>query len=72
MGRICQRICLSLAEKFVMPQHIILEEDCVLVKINQDILANSQKFECGNADLDEFFNEEAIRYDIELLGRRNK
>lgn len=58
-----------MAEKLVMRRHIVLEEDCVLVKLNQDLLANCQKFECGNPDLDEFFNEDAIHYDIELLGK---
>ena len=48
---------------------IRLEEDCVMVKLNHDILKHCQKFECGNADLDEFFNEDAILYNAELLGK---
>lgn len=48
---------------------IRLEEDCVMVKLNHDILKHCQKFECGNADLDEFFNEDAILYNTELLGK---
>lgn len=48
---------------------IRLEEDCVMVKLNHDILSHCRKFECGNADLDEFFNEDAIHYDTELLGK---
>lgn len=48
---------------------MILEEDCVLVKLDKDIISHCQKFECGNDDLDEFFNEDAILYDIEFLGK---
>lgn len=48
---------------------IVLDEDCVMVKLNHDILSHCQKFECGNTDLDEFFNEDAILYDAELLGK---
>lgn len=40
-----------------------------MVKLNHDILSHCRKFECGNADLDEFFNEDAINYDTELLGK---
>lgn len=50
-------------------ESIQLEEDCVMVKLNNDILSHCQKFECGNVDLDEFFNEDAILYDVELLGK---
>lgn len=52
-----------------MANHIKLEEDCVMVKLDHDILSHCHKFECGNADFDEFFNKDAIRYDIELLGK---
>ncbi|MDE6547382.1 MAG: hypothetical protein K2L22_00105 [Muribaculaceae bacterium] len=48
---------------------ILLDEDCVMVKLNHDILSHCHKFECGNSDLDEFFNEDAILYDAELLGK---
>ena len=49
---------------------ILLEEDCVMVKLNHDILSHCQKFECGNTDLDDesfekdFFNiglEDSLR-----------
>lgn len=40
-----------------------------MVKLNHDILNHCHKFECGNEDLDEFFNEDAIHYDTELLGK---
>ena len=48
---------------------INLEEDCVMVKLDHDILCHCKKFECGNSDLDEFFNQDAIQYDKELLGK---
>ena len=48
---------------------IMLEEDCVMVKLNHDILSHCQKFECGNPDLDEFFNKDAILYDADLMGK---
>lgn len=47
----------------------MLEEDCVMVKLNHDILSHCQKFECGNPDLDEFFNKDAILYDADLMGK---
>ena len=56
-------------EIIVMSSHLHLEVDCVMVKLNHDILAHCQKFECGDEDLDEFFNEDAIHYDTELLGK---
>ena len=49
--------------------NILLENDCVMVKLNHDILHYCQKFECGNSDLDEFFNEDALMYESELLGK---
>ena len=48
---------------------IVLDEDCVMVKLTHDILSHCHKFECGDSDLDEFFNEDAILYDAELLGK---
>lgn len=48
---------------------IILERDCVMVKLDHDILSYCRKFECGNNDLDEFFREDAILYENELLGK---
>lgn len=58
-----------MAKELKRGEVIRLEEDCVMVKLNHDILSHCQKFECGNADLDEFFNEDAILYDTELLGK---
>lgn len=52
-----------------MSTPIVLEEDCVMVKLDRDILTYCQKFECGNVDLDEFFNKDAVLYDRELLGK---
>lgn len=49
--------------------NIRLEEDCVMVKLTPDLLHHCYKFECGNADLDEFFSEDAIHYETELLGK---
>lgn len=46
-----------------------LLEDSVLVKLTHDLLENCQTFRCGNSDLDEFFREDAIFYDQELLGK---
>ncbi len=48
---------------------MVLEEDCVLVKQSKDLFSNTQRFVCGNEDLDEFFNDDAILYDAELLGK---
>lgn len=53
-----------------MIQRVVrFEDNCVMVKLSHDILSHTQKFSCGNSDLDEFLIEDAIRYDTELLGK---
>lgn len=46
-----------------------LEQDCVMIRLNSDIIANCCRFECGNQDLDEFFNQDALLYEEELIGK---
>lgn len=58
-----------MAKEIMSDRLINIEEDCVMVKLNHDILSHCHKFECGNSDLDEFFNEDALHYDTELLGK---
>lgn len=36
---------------------------------NQELLNSSEKFDCGNEDLNDFFLKDAIKYSIELLGK---
>jgi GNAT superfamily N-acetyltransferase len=45
---------------------MILIEECTFVALSleQDII----DFDCGNADLNEFFNQDAIKYQNQLLG----
>lgn len=58
-----------MAEKMTDQEYLNLEDECVMVKLTHDILDHCHKFACGNDDLDEFFNEDAIHYDSELLGK---
>lgn len=58
-----------MAKEIINTHKLDLEENCILVKLNHEILKYCQKFQCGNDDLDEFFNEDAINYETELLGK---
>lgn len=43
--------------------------DCRMFKLNNDILTNIRPFSCGDYDLDDFFTNEAIAYEKELMGK---
>ncbi len=44
-----------------------LLEKCKLVKLDDKILSSCHPFTCGDADLDDFFQNDAMRYKKELL-----
>ena len=46
-----------------------LLEKCKLVKLDDKILEICHPFTCGDADLDDFFQNDAMRYKKELLGK---
>lgn len=46
-----------------------LLEKCTLRKYTTQIIQSSSPFDCGNADLNDFFANDAVNYDCELLGK---
>ena len=46
-----------------------LLEKCKLVKLDEEILESCHHFTCGDDDLDDFFQNDAMRYKKELLGK---
>ena len=52
-----------------MESEFILEEKCQLAKVTQDVLNNCRPFSCGDEDLDDFFANDAIAYEKELMGK---
>lgn len=46
-----------------------LWEDCTLYKLNELILNNCVPFDCGVDDLNDFFSNDAITYERDLMGK---
>jgi len=46
-----------------------LNYDCTLFKFNEQILRNCRPFNCGVEDLNEFFSNDAIAYERDLMGK---
>ena len=46
-----------------------LLDKCIFVPLNEEILAKSHSFMCGNEDLDEFFQYDALLYRQQLLAK---
>ncbi len=46
-----------------------LNYDCTLFKFNEQILCNCKPFNCGVADLNDFFANDAIAYEKDLMGK---
>ena len=46
-----------------------LRDNCQLLSLSEMILDNCGEFSCGNADLDDFFLNDSLKYKKELLGR---
>lgn len=49
------------------PYH--LNFDCTLLKLNNDILRNCERFDCGAEDLNDFFQNDALAYESDLMGK---
>lgn len=52
-----------------MKPTFLLDEQCVLVRVTQDVLDHCEPFSCGEEDLDDFFAHNAIAYEKELMGK---
>ena len=46
-----------------------LDERCQLATVTQEVLDHCAKFSCGEDDLDDFFANDAIAYEKELMGK---
>ncbi len=46
-----------------------LLEKCKFARLDDKILMSCRRFSCGDADLDDFFQNDAMRYWKELLGK---
>ena len=44
-----------------------LRDNCQLLSLSEMILDNCGEFSCGNADLDDFFLNDSLKYKKELL-----
>lgn len=48
---------------------VFLNEQCAFYELTEEILTSCQSFLCNNADLDDFFQNDAIRYAYFLMGK---
>lgn len=46
-----------------------LRDNCQLLSLSETVLDNCHEFSCGNADLDDFFLNDSLKYNKELLGK---
>jgi GNAT superfamily N-acetyltransferase len=46
-----------------------LSQDCYMVKLDNEVLSNCNPFSCGDADLDDFFANDAIAYENDKMGK---
>lgn len=47
----------------------IITDKCTFYELTDDVIAACQSFSCGNADLDDFFKNDATRYAHFLMGK---
>lgn len=52
-----------------MKEAFLLDEECQLARVTQEVIDNCQPFRCGDEDLDDFFANNAIAYERELMGK---
>lgn len=50
-------------------QHFSLFDQCVMLPYNNQVRERCLSFTCGDADLDDFFHNDAERYAAELMGK---
>ena len=46
-----------------------LEDKCTFSRLSKEIIDNAFPFDCGNDDLNEFFKNDSLNYEKELLGK---
>jgi GNAT superfamily N-acetyltransferase len=46
-----------------------LSEKCTLFPLNEEVLSQCRPFSCGDADLDDFFLNDVVKFDRQLLGK---
>lgn len=46
-----------------------IDVKCQFAKVNKGLLANCQSFSCGENDLDDFFYNDALAYEKDLMGK---
>lgn len=53
----------------VMDHPFLLDDKCQLARVTQDVLDHCKPFSCGEEDLDDFFANNAIAYEREMMGK---
>lgn len=53
----------------LMSQEFLLDDKCIMARVTQELLDYCQPFSCGDDDLDDFFRNNAIAYEKELMGK---
>lgn len=59
----------SFSNQKTMAEGFSLYDNCVMMQLSDKVFANCDSFTCGNADLDDFFINDAKRYANELMGK---
>ena len=52
-----------------MTKRFSLYDNCVMIQLSDDVFSHCDTFYCGNADLDDFFLNDAKKYADELMGK---
>lgn len=59
----------AIMEKTIGTFDFSLSKECIMLKLDSDILDHCARFSCGDEDLDDFFANDAIAYDKDLMGK---
>jgi len=46
-----------------------LQDNCSVFSLTEERLKQGRPFSCGNKDLDDFFLNDAAKYELQLLGK---
>ena len=52
-----------------MCTRLSIYDDCTFAKVNERFLAHCKPFSCGDSDLDDFFLNDALAYEKDLIGK---
>jgi len=52
-----------------MDKAFVLDEECQLARVTQEVIDYCRPFSCGDEDLDDFFANAAVAYEKELMGK---